>query len=189
MSSLPLTAMEAALEGTIEAAKNGDGDAFEQLVRQYERLVLVTALRVLGNLDDAQDASQEVFLKLYRNLRKVEDSSNFAGWLYRVTVNVCHDLRKKRPLDRLDDAPDAISPEPDPQRRTVEEERRRVLEMSLRVLSEKERAALVLRDLEGLSTSEVARALGSSEATVRSQILKARVKVKDFMERYFRRRT
>jgi RNA polymerase sigma-70 factor (ECF subfamily) len=63
-----------------------------------------------------------------------------------------------------------------------------VLELSLRLLPEKERAALVLRDLEGLSTEEVARALGSSEATVRSQVSKARVKVKEFVERYFGRR-
>jgi RNA polymerase sigma-70 factor (ECF subfamily) len=70
----------------------------------------------------------------------------------------------------------------------MEAERRRVLEMSLRMLPQKERAALVLRDLEGLPTNEVARILGSSEATVRSQISKARVKVKDFVERYFRRR-
>jgi RNA polymerase sigma-70 factor (ECF subfamily) len=78
--------------------------------------------------------------------------------------------------------------EADPQQQTVAEERRRVLHLSLRMLSEKEREALVLRDLEGLSTEEVARLLGSSEATVRSQISKARVKVKGFVERYFRRR-
>ena len=89
----------------------------------------------------------------------------------------------------VEDAPELVSPDPDPQRQSVEKERRRVLELSLRMLSEKERAALVLRDLEGLSTEEVARALGSSEATVRSQVAKARIKVKDFVERYFRRRS
>jgi len=189
MSSLPLIAMAAPLDPTIEAARGGDTAAFEEIVRQYERLVLVTALRLLGNLDDAQDASQEVFLKLYRNLRRVEAASNFSGWLYRVTVNVCYDLRRRKPLEPLDNAADARSSEPDPQSSSMEAERRRVLEMSLRMLSEKERAALVLRDLQGLSTSEVARALGSSEATVRSQVSKARVKVKEFVERYFRRRS
>jgi RNA polymerase sigma-70 factor (ECF subfamily) len=183
--------MAAPLDSTIEDAREGDPAAFERIVRQYERLVFVTALRLLGNLDDAQDASQEVFLKLYRNLRKVEAATNFSGWLYRVTLNVCHDLRKRKHLEPLDsDAAAAVmSTEADPQRSTVENERRRVLAMSLRMLSEKERAALVLRDLEGLTTGEVARILGSSEATVRSQISKARVKVKDFVERYFRRRS
>ena len=159
---------------------------FEDVMRQYERLVLGTALRLVGSLPDAQDVSQEVFLRLYKNLGKVEER-NLPGWLYRVTVNACHDLRRRRPASvSVEDAPELVSGEADPQRQTTEAERRRVLEMSLRMLSEKERAALVLRDLEGLSTEEVARVLGSSEATVRSQISKARVKVKDFVERYFR---
>jgi RNA polymerase sigma-70 factor (ECF subfamily) len=76
----------------------------------------------------------------------------------------------------------------DPQQAVAEAERRRALEISLSMLPEKERSALVLRDLEGLSTEAVARALGSSEATVRSQISKARVKVRGVVERYFRSR-
>jgi RNA polymerase sigma-70 factor (ECF subfamily) len=173
----------------IDRAKAGDLAAFELVMRQYERLVLVTALRLLGSLSDAQDASQEVFLKLYRNLGKVESTGAFPGWLYRVTVNTCHDMRRRRPASvPLEDAGDPVSGEADPQQQTTALERRRVLQLSLRMLSEKEREALVLRDLEGLSTQEVARVLGSSEATVRSQISKARVKVKGFVERYFRRR-
>ena len=176
-------------EGILESARRGDRAAFEQLMRQYERLVLVTALRLLGSMDDAQDASQEVFLKLYRNLGKVQAGAGLTGWLYRVTVNVCHDLRRRRPASvPMDEAGDLPAAGADPHGQTAEAERRRALALSLRILSEKERAALVLRDLEGLSTSEVARTLGSSEATVRSQISQARVKVKDFVERYFRRR-
>jgi RNA polymerase sigma-70 factor (ECF subfamily) len=174
----------------LEAAKAGDLAAFELLMRQHERLVLVTALRLLGVLEDAQDASQEVFLRLYRNLDKVEASGNLSGWLYRVTVNVCHDAQRKRRVSApVEDAAGLAALTADPQRAAVETERRRALEMSLRMLSEKERAVLVLRDLEGLSTEEVARALGTTGATVRSQISKARVKVRDFLERYFRRRT
>ena len=190
-----LSILAAAMEGPepgvshpVAAARAGDLASFEQLIRQYERLVLVTALRLLGDLGDAQDASQEVFLKLYKNLARVENA-NLAAWLYRVTVNACHDLRRKRPASvPMDAAAEIPSGGADPQQGTVEAERRRVLTMSLRILSEKERAALVLRDLEGLSTEEVARVLGSSEATVRSQVSKARIKVKDFVERYFRRR-
>ena len=173
----------------VEAGGAGDLASFEQLIRQYERLVLVTALRILGELGDAQDVSQEVFLKLYKNLGKLENS-NLTAWLYRVTVNACHDLRRKRPASvPVDAAAEIPSRGADPQQGTVEAERRRVLALSLRMLSQKERAALVLRDLEGLSTEEVARVLGSSEATVRSQVAKARIKVKDFVERYFRRRS
>lgn len=178
-----------ALPGALEAAKSGDLAAFETLMRQHERLVLVTALRLLGKMEDAQDASQDVFLRLYRNLGKVQAAQNIAGWLYRVTVNVCHDVRRRKPAETsVEEIAELATRCPDPQQAVSSEERRRVLELSLRLLSGKERAALVLRDLEGLSTHEVAEILGTSQATVRSQIFKARVKMKDFVERYFRRR-
>jgi RNA polymerase sigma-70 factor, ECF subfamily len=170
----------------VAAARSGDLAAFEYLMRQHERLVLTTALRMTGNLEDAKDVSQEVFLKLYRNLAKVEAPGALPAWLYRVTVNACHDLRRRRPaLSPVEIAEELVASGGDPQASATEAERRRVLELSLRLLPEKERAALVLRDLEGLTTEETARVLGSSEATVRSQISKARTKVHDFVERYF----
>jgi RNA polymerase sigma-70 factor (ECF subfamily) len=175
--------------GVLAAAHSGDLPAFERLMRQYERLVLVTALRLSGTLPDAQDVSQEVFLKLYRNLGKLDSEDAVAGWLYRVTVNACHDLHRRHGReDPLEDAGLLASSDADPYQALTESERGRALELSLRLLPEKERAALVLRDLEGLSTREVARALGSTEATVRSQVSKARVKVKGFVTRYFGRR-
>ncbi len=172
----------------VGAARSGDLTAFEGLMRQYERLVLVTAFRLLGNLEDAKDASQEVFLRLYRNLGRLERAGNFSGWLYKVTVNVCHDARRRRhsegPVEEAEDAPAAGA---DPQQALTERERRRALDLSLRRLSERERTAVVLRDLEGLSTEEVARILGSTQATVRSQISQARIKMRSFLKRYFRR--
>src|SRR5690348_6384445 len=174
---------------TVAAAKAGDLQAFERLLRQHERLVLATALRLLGNLEDAQDAAQEVFLKLHRNLAKVQLSGNLTAWLYRVTVNVCHDHRRRHPeTTAIDEAGQLPGTAADPDQELAHSERKRALELSLRHLSQKERAALVLRDLEGLSTAEVAAALGSTEATVRSQVSKARAKIKKFMDQYFRRR-
>jgi len=147
------------------------------------------ALRLLGNMEDAQDASQEVFLRLYRNLGKLGGSANVAGWLYRVTVNVCRDARRGRPEETsVETAEELPSPGADPQQAASGRERQRVLELSLRLLSAREREALVLRDLEGLSTEEVAGILGTSQATVRSQVFQARIKIKGFVERYFRRR-
>jgi len=196
MRSLALAAMAAAADnpeerpGVLAAARSRDLPAFELLMRRYERLVLVTALRLAGNLPDAQDVSQEVFLKLYRNLGKLSSEDAVASWLYRVTVNACHDLRRRRPPeDAVENGGQLAAGGADPHQALSESERRRALELSLRMLPEKERVALVLRDLEGLSTEEVARVLGSSPATVRSQISKARVKVKRFVGRYFGRRS
>src|SRR5580693_1530353 len=96
--------MAAAMEGaeerrdTIAAARAGDLEAFELLMRQHERLVLATALRLTGNMEDAQDISQEVFLRLYKNLAKVQAVNALPAWLYRVTVNACHDLRRRKPV-------------------------------------------------------------------------------------------
>lgn len=163
----------------LTAAKAGDRGAFELLMRRYERLVLATALRLLDNPADAQDASQEVFLKLYRGLSQIT-SANIAGWLYRVTVNVCHDMRR-RAATASEDAL-AVAND-DPQRDLLEAERRDLVLRSLRRLSGRERQAVVLRDLEGLSTAEVARAMGTAEATVRSHIAQARLKMKEFLRR------
>ncbi|MGO9229603.1 MAG: RNA polymerase sigma factor [Bryobacteraceae bacterium] len=192
MKTLALAGVEAGdsregRDSVLDAARTGDRAAFDLLMRRHERLVLGTACRLAGNLEDAQDASQEVFLRLYRNLAKL-DAGNLAAWLYRVTVNVCHDARRRRPATvPVDDAAE-LAVAGDPQQSADEAERRALLLRSLRMLPEKERAALVLRDLEGLSTAEVAGVLGSSVGTVRSQISKARLKMRSFVERYSRRR-
>src|SRR5262249_33754494 len=98
----------------LEAARSGDLAAFDSVMRQYERLVLVTALRLTGSLADAQDISQDVFLKLYRNLSKL-DPASLSSWLYRVTVNACHDQRRRRrPEDPVDYAEQLPSDAADP---------------------------------------------------------------------------
>ena len=140
-----------------------------------------TALRLLGHVEDAQDAAQEVFLRLHKYLQRFDDERAFSPWLYRMTVNVCRSIAARRGRDEgisLDSAGLQVEASPD-----LEEERR-ILRLALRRLPEKERAALVLRDIEGLPTAEVARALGSSEATVRSQVSSARLKIKRFVDVY-----
>src|SRR5579862_7659773 len=126
----PLDGPEA-LTGLLEAARSGDLAAFEILMRRHERLVLATALRLLGRMEDAQDVSQDVFLKLYRNLGKVAATQNLSGWLYRVTVNVCHDFRLRHPETTLSgELPEFVSTEADPQQAATERERKRALELS-----------------------------------------------------------
>lgn len=159
----------------------GRQETFEGLMRAHEGRVLRTALRMLGRLEDAQDAAQEVFLRLYRFLDKLDLEREAAPWLYRMTVNVCCDLLKKRPPA----APLEFEPpsrEPSADQRMEDAERKRLLEQGLMTLGEKERAAVVLRDVEGLETAEVARILGSSEGTVRSQVSLARVKLRRYVE-------
>ena len=176
--------------GLLDRAKSGDLDAFDQLMRLHEKQVLSTALRILGSMEDAQDAAQETFLRLYKSLNRLPDILEIKSWLYRVTVNVCRDSLRKRLRHRTEQlsGPDPISIAPDPELAWMNQERGRLVEMALTTLPEKERAAVVLRDVEGLSTREVAGILGSSEVTVRSQICVARGKLKKFTDRYLRKR-
>ena len=89
----PDTAVVARL---IREARAGDPGAFDQLILLHERKVLLTPLRLVGHRADAQDAAQEVFLRLHKHLGRFDDEREFAPWLYRVTVNVCRDLVKRR---------------------------------------------------------------------------------------------
>jgi RNA polymerase sigma-70 factor (ECF subfamily) len=152
----------------------------------------------LNNQQDAQDAAQEVFLRLYKHLDRLDldDARGCEPWLFRVTVNVCRDMARKRgrwvALDAaLEDAAlqDVPAVSPGAHHAVEHAQQQELVRRALGRLGEKERAALVLRDVEGLSTREVAAILRSSEATVRSQISTARLKVREFTSRLLRRRS
>lgn len=174
-------------------ARAGDPRAFEQLMISFQKQVLCTAARILRRQEDAKDAAQEVFLRLYRHLARIRPEA-VRSWLYRVTVNVCRDMaRRDRRFPSADLDADTLDRKllraGDSQ---VEggiqlETQREILQCALQALPFKERTALVLRDIEGLSTEETARILQSSATTVRSQISSARVKIRHYCERALRR--
>lgn len=157
---------------------DGRASAFENLLRANEKKVLRTAWRLLGSLEDAKDASQEVFLKLHKHFERL-DLSSVDAWIYRTTVNVCMDQhRRRRPEGDLEFDP----PAPATQLGALEtDERERRLARAIRRLPEKERAALVLREIEELETSRVAEILGVTDATVRSQVASAKTKLKEWL--------
>ena len=164
-------------------ARQGDPAAFETLLEQHKQRVFGVAWRLLGQAEDARDVCQEVFLRLYRSLHRIDPERPLAAWIYRVTVNVCRDHGRRRasrnlvPLEGSQAEHSPSSPADDPARRAVAREEQRIVAAGLAQLGSKERAALVLRDVEGLSTDEVAEILGSSPQTVRSQICHARLKL------------
>ena len=168
---------------------SGERAAFERIMQDYERRVLRIALRLLRHPQDAQDAAQEVFLRLYKHLGRLDGSRGYEAWLFRVTVHVCRDIaRRRRRAAGLEEAPELVSCDPHAEDRTALAEQRAIVRRGLGFLGEKERAALVLRDVEGLSTREVAGILGSSENTVRSQISTARLKLREYTARLQKRR-
>jgi len=184
----PENAKDASLS-LISRAKAGDVAAFTEIVLLHERQVLHTAWRILGQRELAQDAAQEVFLKLYRHLHRLDDERSLSPWLYRITVNACRDafrrLRRGRAtsLEELGEQALIETAHVKTESAIQLDQQRGILFRALKTLPEKERAALVLRDIEGLTTSEVASILGCLEVTVRSQVSRARVKIKRFIER------
>jgi RNA polymerase sigma-70 factor (ECF subfamily) len=200
----PLTAREE--EGRehfarlVARARGGDAVAFERIMLETERKVVAVAWRMLGNREDARDAAQEVFLRVYKYLDRYRPEQDFNGWLYRITINVCRDAARKRGA-RIDGAqmaalpgadgraaPQAASTGMNAEEHAIHAQHRALLLGALQTLPEKERAALVLRDLEGLTTEEVARVLRSRPVTVRSQISSARAKLKLHCERLLHRK-
>jgi RNA polymerase sigma-70 factor (ECF subfamily) len=170
--------LEAALMGEIPRETAG---SFDLVVRQREAQVLRTAFRILGNWADAEDVAQEVFLRLHRHGLAFSNDAAAGGWLYRVTVNLCFDrTRAARPSQEL---PELVSRDRSAEAALLIEEKKQRLMAALAMLPVKERAAVVLREIEGLSTAEVAEALGSSEVTVRSQISRAMVRLRSILNR------
>jgi RNA polymerase sigma-70 factor, ECF subfamily len=164
-------------------AQRGDLVAFERLVEIHHRRIFALALRITGDPEDAKDAAQETFIRLHGSLRQIESGRSLGPWLYTVAVNACRDIARKRQRSRLIPMDEFVSagahdPAMGPESLYSDRELERQLQTALRKLPEKERAALLLREMEGLSTAEVAEVLGSSEATVRSQICCARMKLR-----------
>ncbi len=125
--------------GLLDRAKTGDLEAFDRLMGAHEKQVLGTALRLLGNLEDAQDAAQEAFLRLYKSLNRLPDIQEIKPWLYRVTVNVCNDMhraRRRRGWEPLS-GPDPASSQPDPELAWAHQERGRLVELALKTLPER----------------------------------------------------
>ena len=161
--------------------ETGSAPSFDELVARHQQRVLRTAYRLLGRVEDAQDAAQEVFLRLLRNLHRIDGDPQ--AWLYRVTVNVCNDHFRRLTILPADAPRDCSDPGPGPDDLLELEERRRLLMQGLQTLPERERAAVVLRDIEGLPTRHVAAILGVEEVTVRTQISMARLRLAKYVRK------
>lgn len=166
----------------IEQAHQGDLEAFDRLMRLHERRVFRTATLLLGRPEDADDAVQETFLRLYRAMGSFDASRAFEPWLYRIAVNVCRDLSRRRRWKQwlsLDGWLAAGGSEP--ATRSHGASREAEIQAALARLSVRERDPVVLRDIEGLSAAEAARALGVSEGTVRSHASRGRAHLRKLL--------
>jgi RNA polymerase sigma factor (sigma-70 family) len=171
---------------TIRAARDGDSAAFEEIMLLTERRVALLAWRILGDAEEVKDAVQETFLRLFRAIGRYDERHDFFGWLYRIAVNVCRDFQRRRRRRRIftpiEDEMPAVAHERRADDDLVARDDVALLTRAIDALPAKERLAVILREVEELPTEMVAGILGSSPATVRVQVSRARVRLRKWME-------
>jgi len=196
-NSITGAAARAALDdmALVHACKSGDAAAFEQLVKRYDRRLLSIAQNVTHNREDAQDAVQEAFLKVFRRLAQFQEKSQFSTWLIRITVNESlMRLRKQRSHREVfidedfqnDVAPfDAVDWDPNPEELYRGSELRDILRRTLQELQPGLSVVFVLRDIEGLSTNETAEVLELTPVAVKARLWRARLQLRERLSKYF----
>jgi RNA polymerase sigma-70 factor (ECF subfamily) len=172
--------------GLLESCRSGDPHAFARLVAIHEAMVVNLATRLLGDREEARDLAQDVFLQVYRNLKRFEARSSLKTWIYRIVVNQCRNRqrwwrrrRKDRscPIDELTAADEArvrVADAEGPFESVARSEKAEKVKAALGALSFDHRAILLLREVESLSCDEIAATLGLPEGTVKSRLARAR---------------
>ena len=184
----------------VDAARNGDVGAFEQLVRRYDRNVFRIAQHITQNREDAEDVVQDAFLKAFQNLGQFQGQSKFYTWLVRIAVNeALMRLRRRRP-ERMVSLDEDVKTEedsmprevadwsPNPEQLYSQAELKDILSKTIQGLPPGFRAVFVLRDVEALSTEETAEALNLSIPAVKSRLLRARLQLRERLNKFFKRR-
>jgi len=165
-----------------------DRQAQERFIQDNLRRIFLQIYRIVDNVDDAQDLTQETFIKALQRQDQIKDLEKAAHWLSRIASNTAIDFLRRHGRVNFSDIdavaePLKVEPERSPENLLLRAEQAEYLEDGLRLLSARERSALLLRDVEGLPAEEVARELNCSKATVRSHIANARIKFRRYLER------
>ncbi len=187
-------------DGLLRALKQGDGRAYEALVRRHAGSLLVTARRILQHEEDAQEAVQDAFLSAFRGLDAFAGNSRLTTWLHRIAINASLNKlrrRQRKPERSIEDllprfeqdghlAEPAVEWRDDAETLVQRDETRHLVREAIDELPEIYRTVLVLRDIEGLETEETAEALGVSTAVVKTRLHRARQALRTLLDPYFR---
>ena len=163
----------------IRRVLDGETAAFEVLVERYQRVLYTVALRMLGNRDDAKDATQTAFVRAYERLASFDEQYRFFSWIYRILVNECLNvIRGRRPEDELTPV---LATSGGPFESAVSSERQAQVQAALLQLTPEYRAVVVLRHFAGLSYDEMADALGVPAKTVKSRLYSGRQRLGELL--------
>ena len=179
----------------IERARSGDKTAFREIVEQHKRGVYYLAFDITGNREDAEDVSQDVFIKVYRSLDKFRGDAKFSTWLYRITVNTCYSMKSKKSItemnvkENMEEVVDhsdekIIHAAADPERVTESSFLKKQIEKALDKLSKKERAVFTMRNFQEMSFGEIVEIMKIKSSTVRSLNFRALKKLQKELAYY-----
>lgn len=169
----------------IQKCQQGDRKAYKHIFLEYKDTVYNVALGMLSNKEDAQDMTQEVFIRVFEKINQFNFKSSFSTWLYRVTVNMCkNELRRrkkqKQDAEELKDYYEQIQPSMEsPEEELMREERKVKLRQALTEIKEDYRTILVLREMEGMSYKELSEVLKCSVGRVKSRLNEARMELRN----------
>jgi RNA polymerase sigma-70 factor, ECF subfamily len=178
----------------VARVQNGDIDAFEDLVRRHTRRIMATLTGIVGNMDDARDATQDVFLKAFEHIDRFQRRSKFSTWLISIAINTATEfLRQRKPCDSLENYEDEEGFRPrqlqswaeNPEQQVAATQRSRLVREAVLRLPEKYRVAVLLRDISQLSTEEAAAALGLKLPALKARVLRGRLMLRESLAPHF----
>ncbi len=178
----------------VEQSRNGDVDAFEDLIKDYKKIAYNIALRVLRNVEDAEDASQEALIKVYKSIQNFNMQSSFKSWMYRIVVNTCIDFKRKKNINavsidenidlggnkefQIEIADDTNNPDI-----LIEKNfNSKLISDAVGRLEDDFKTIIILRDIQGFSYSEISEMLNCNLGTVKSRLNRARKSLKEILE-------
>lgn len=178
----------------VEESRKGNVDAFEELIKDYKRVAYNIALRILRNVEDAEDASQEALIKVYKSIQNFNMQSTFKVWMYRIVVNTCIDFKRKKNINvvSIDEGIDVggdnqvyreiADDSANPDVLLEKNFNSKVINDAVNKLEDDYKAIIILRDIQGFSYSEIAEILSCNLGTVKSRLNRARKSLKEILE-------
>ena len=180
----------------IEKSKQGDVEAFEQLITSYQKKIVNLSYRMLGNMSVAEDAAQDIFIRVFRSISGFNEQSTFSTWIYRIATNVCLDMLRKK---KRQNEKNTISihrgeendeyelqiedNQPSPYERAQKNAAMQALEKALNQLGDEQKMVIILRDINGLSYEEIAEITNCTLGTVKSRINRSRLTLRKLLEK------
>lgn len=169
----------------IEQSRQGNIDAFEELIRDYKKSAYNIALKFLRNVQDAEDVSQEALIKVFKNIKNFNMKSTFKVWMYRIVVNTCLDFKRKKnidayPIDEVINFTGTNNGNPDAM--IDSNYNSEIVNLAINKLDDDFKTIIILRDIQGFSYNEISEILSCNLGTVKSRISRARKTLKDIID-------